>query len=52
MKDWNIGVQDGLVAIIEAAMKADHIKKPYAYNKTKPNSQRIVFNSHGNDVTL
>ena len=39
--------QNGLVAIIEAAMKADLTDA-----KVNPNSKRVVFNSYGDEVTL
>ena len=45
MQDKTLDSQNGLVAIIEAAMKAD-------LTNVIPNSKRVVFNSDGDEVTL
>lgn len=47
MQDETLDSQNGLVAIIEAATKAD-----LTNTKVNPNSKRVVFNSYGDEVTL
>lgn len=47
MQDEISDPQNGLAAIIEAAMKADLTNE-----KVNPNSKRVVFNSYGDEVTL
>jgi hypothetical protein len=47
MRNWNMEPQDGPIAIIEAAMKAD-----LTNTKVNHNSNRVVFNSYGDEVIL